>query len=1142
MIPQDKHIPPPDQPLRDRALDPNHSFIVQAPAGSGKTGLLIQRYLALLAEVENPEAVVAVTFTRKAMGEMRKRVLAALESAQGEAPSAPFEQSVWALARKVAERDQALEWNIRAYPARLRIQTIDALCASIVRDLPWRSRLGGEPRILEDAEPLYREAVHRLLEKEEDALACVLESLDNDVPRFEALLVRMLARRDQWLRHLTEEMDSASRLRRMASVLERLVENALAALRASIPRDLSEEIVALAGYAGANLAATGSSSPIAALAGLDSLPGDRVEDMLPWRGVAELLLTQAGAPRSRYTKKEGFPPGKGLAADMKERALALDLSDAFRVRLHDVRELPTPVYADRQWKVLDALIIVLRLAAAALRAVFLDHGAVDFVEVSRGALAALDREPSSDSALHPGQGIRHLLVDEFQDTSHAQILLFTRLTANWRAGDGRTLFLVGDPMQSIYGFREADVGLYLRAWKQGIANIPLEPLTLSANFRSQGQLVEWSNRIFPSVFSGVDDMAGAVDFKPSVPYKEAETSPCIGIHAYRNDGGEQEAEQVVALIQAARREHPTESVAILARARSHLAAILPRLRAARIPYRGVEIAPLAHRPVIQDLLALTRALLHPGDRVAWLAVLRAPWCGLTLQDLHSLVAGEREACILDLLRDECNAPISATTSSESPNGRLDPDGRLRAERVLRVLDSALRQRGRRPLRIAVERAWIALGGPACIEADEYPDTRAFFALLGDLESENLLDGNLLTERVSRLFAIPNLAEWQVEVMTIHKAKGLEFDTVILPGLERMPRVEEKPLLAWLEQPAISGEFDLALAPMTSPGDPEDPIYRYLCHLNAARSDHETSRLLYVAITRARRRLHLLSQLQVSKDDTVLTPNRRSFLAHLWSALASEFTASLEDNAPDFDLFHADLSDARDIVSGSNRGPVPIRHLPVDWTPPEAPAPFSLPNHPLAETILAPRQAPESMEIPWPGDAARSVGTLIHRILQQLAETDTWRAEQTWRKSAAWRAALRGLGVIEDEIEPALRRVIQAIELVMEDRRWHWIIDPRHTLPRNEYPLTGIVEGRIARGVIDRTFVDTHGVRWIIDYKTGRDGEGERAEFPDREQDRYREQLTRYADLFKGMESRTTWVGLYFPLSGGWRAWEVDGSM
>ena len=146
-----------DASVREAALDPARSFIVQAPAGSGKTGLLIQRYLRLLATVARPEEILAITFTRKAAAEMRRRVLQALERARDPAaPERPNDRLTWQLAREALDHDAAEGWGLLRNAARLRIQTIDALSASLGRQMPVVSGLGGTPAIVEDARALFR--------------------------------------------------------------------------------------------------------------------------------------------------------------------------------------------------------------------------------------------------------------------------------------------------------------------------------------------------------------------------------------------------------------------------------------------------------------------------------------------------------------------------------------------------------------------------------------------------------------------------------------------------------------------------------------------------------------------------------------------------------------------------------------------------------------------------------------------------------------------------------------------------------------------------------------------------------------------------------------------------------------------------
>jgi len=157
--PDPKTLAAEDSTARDAALDVTRSFLIQAPAGSGKTALLMQRFLALLARVERPEAIVAMTFTRKAAAEMRERIFSALRGAASAASGADaHEQRTCELARAALAQDERLGWQLAAHPARLQIHTIDALCASLVRQAPLASRLGAVPGFEEHAMQLYRRA------------------------------------------------------------------------------------------------------------------------------------------------------------------------------------------------------------------------------------------------------------------------------------------------------------------------------------------------------------------------------------------------------------------------------------------------------------------------------------------------------------------------------------------------------------------------------------------------------------------------------------------------------------------------------------------------------------------------------------------------------------------------------------------------------------------------------------------------------------------------------------------------------------------------------------------------------------------------------------------------------------------------
>ena len=197
-----------DRKERERALDTNHSFIVQAPAGSGKTELLIQRYLKLLSCVEYPEQVLSMTFTRKAAADMKKRILKALNSVNKPEPDnepSKHELQTQEYARNVLEKDKKLKWKILENPNRLKILTIDSFCATIIKQMPIRSWVGGPVEIAENPNELYHETAKRLLAKAEaddkvgERVRIILKHLDNSKSALMEGVFQLLQKRDQWM-------------------------------------------------------------------------------------------------------------------------------------------------------------------------------------------------------------------------------------------------------------------------------------------------------------------------------------------------------------------------------------------------------------------------------------------------------------------------------------------------------------------------------------------------------------------------------------------------------------------------------------------------------------------------------------------------------------------------------------------------------------------------------------------------------------------------------------------------------------------------------------------------------------------------------------------------------------------------------
>lgn len=1116
-----------DSSARQAALDAASSFIVQAPAGSGKTGLLTQRFLSLLARAEEPEEILAITFTHKAAGEMRNRILESLQRANDDTPpEKTHERLAWELARKVLQQSEQKQWDLTGNPSRLQVQTIDSFCASLTRQMPLLSAFGAQPAICEDAERLYSEAARNALADIENGtewsshVGHLLKHLDNNLLNVEELLAAMLVRRDHWLRHLGDRRDERLRRSTLEKVLHSIIEEHLLALQQSVPQELADELVALAAIAAESLHEQGIDSPIHACSDLHKLPGHQVAHLPVWQGLAHLLLTK-DSWRKAVNKNIGFPTtDKANKKRFQDLLSKLQTQDTFRSLLGGMGRLPAPVYTEKQWDILEALIELLPVVVGHLQVVFSSHGQVDFTEVAQRAVQALGgSEQPTDLAMALDYRIHHILVDEFQDTSLSQYQLLERLTAEWTEGDGRTLFLVGDPMQSIYRFREAEVALYLRARSHGIGSVKPIPLTLTVNFRSQALLVDWFNETFEKVFPATEDLtSGAVTYTDSESYHPQDDDPALTIEPLFSESPVLEANKVIEVVQGQREERPDDTIAILVRARSHLQSIARALADAGIGFRAVEIERLADRQAVIDLMSLTRALMHPGDRVAWISVLRAPWCGLGLAEIESLLAVDTDLPIWQIISDVRSHTVLST------------EDKVRLARLVDVLTDAMMLRPGIPLSECVEGTWLSLGGPATLDRKrDLSDCEQFLKLLRSMESEGApITITSLQTRIDRLFASTDPeSDERLQVMTIHKSKGLEFDTVILPGLGRKPPPRKSMLLNWAERTVEDNRSELMLAPIPASGEERDSINDYLKYLELQRESNESSRLLYVAATRAKRRLFLFGHVKTRMEKQSLVvqrPASGSLLETLWPAVEEFYVEA-----------SAGIGD-QEAAQGSETGTSwidvqGISRLPAAWSSPVIFKPVS---------ARQPNEDELPVEYSWVGPSARHVGTVVHRLFEAIVNYGV--EYQSIVSSDIGRANIRnelaGLGVGRADLDKAVDTVIQAIERSLQDERGLWLLDSSHQDSRCEYALESVDDRNVlATSVIDRTFVDTNGTRWIIDYKTSSHSGGGVDEFLDREMDRYQAQLNRYAGLIRQIEDRPIKLGLYFPLLNGWREWD-----
>jgi ATP-dependent helicase/nuclease subunit A len=883
-----------DQLQRLQALDTKRSFIVQAPAGSGKTELLVQRYLALLSESAKPEHIIVLTFTRKAAAEMRQRVLELLQLAAVDTipPSKPYQCGRWRAGRKLYEWQAQQQWELLTNPDRLQIQTIDAFYAQLVRKAPLQAGWIANAEIVENPEPLYQRAIQKLLaELEADSklgrsLVSLAHHLNNDGFQIERLLSHMLAHRDQWLDVFPKGAHDLLALRK---VLERCLQQL-----SEVTYQKAAESFECCGMIDwrqslQTIVCTYYFSP--ETADTTSLPHSEF-----WRLVADLLLTAQGQWRRTATHRNfsHYPQSaqKPLKASLKKWLNILRLHEPVRLALVEIRRLPPMSYTEPQWQLLSDLFYILQALVAILNLTFEQCQQVDYIAIALQAsrlLGAADHP--TELLLSLDYKIQHILVDEFQDTSLQQLRFLQRLTEGWQPHDGRTLFVVGDPMQSIYRFRKAEARLFGCVQRMGLGTCQLEPIALSTNFRATPSLIEWVNHRFESMKTLLQarynqDSLFIPSTATSPRHSTASTDVPVEVHWLSNTTPEQEAQKIVTLIQLALQGRTTETmpaaspIAVLGRTRQQLLPVLERLRAEAINYQAIEVEALADKPIIHDLLALTRALMHIGDDIAWLAVLRAPWCGATLANLHALT----EACqstrptrfIWEQLQQLDHLPLTQPEKD-------------RLARVMRALRPFVENYGRAPLRTRVIQAWYQLGGPATQPINTWhpQDVENFGACLDTLQvGETIVDIAALESKLQHTYAISGSLEDTplVTLMTIHKAKGLEFDTVILPSLHKSTRQAAHPLILFDEFP-MGTNTHVLMAPIKASDIAEpDAIYRYLRHLDNQQDQAEVMRLLYVACTRAQKKLHLVGSLSLDQSGSVLSPNPGSFLHWLWPVL------------------------------------------------------------------------------------------------------------------------------------------------------------------------------------------------------------------------------------------------------------------
>ena len=1100
-----------DQAIRKDVLSVDQSFCVTAPAGSGKTSLLTQRILALLSRVERPEQILAITFTRKAAAEMRSRVLSTLEQAsRGITATSEHEALSLDLAQNALKHAETMGWSLNA--EKLNIRTIDGLSAQLNRSMPVTSGLGGGALIADDASRLYAEAVDDLYDlmpensQRGEALRELLLLMENNWQRCSELLISLLAQRGDWLSALGQHEDPDAAAELALETLERIVSERLAQAQDQLPQAWVCDVLEAANRARHRLQSSIADGSVEE-ANANTFEGDSLQlsselsSLDHWKWFVNFVLVKEGTPRKSFNKNWGFRAklDTEIKQQLIDRIAEIGNHPECVDILKEIAALPTLSLASEEWEGVLRLSRVLPVLAAQLLAVFQSRGTVDHTHMAMAADLALgdDTEPT-DLALRLDYQIQHILVDEFQDTSLTQFQLLEKLCRGWseynfvNPQSPRTLFIVGDAMQSIYGFRYADVGLFLKAQSEGIAGVALKSRALTQNFRTQANVISWVNQQFEALIpANGDSRLGVVPLTKAEAVNPALEGQSVAIHVFPDDV-HREATFVAEKIVQIQANQPDSTIAVLGRSRAAITPTSLALAQAGIDVVGSDLTPYNQRSAVADLMSLVRWLANPADSIALLALFRAPMVGVTFKDIGHiapLVSEQSVSNLAELIK-------SGRTS-------VSADGCARLLHGLAALAWAESKRDRLDLTAWIQQTWARLGGNRAYPATEVLDTGALFDRIRDQEvSTNRLDVSALNDWFNKGYSKAESATACVELMTLHKSKGLEFDHVFIVGAARAGRSGDSPLLRWYRD----GNKGLMIAAKPK-SESEGSVYHYLRYLNKAQEQQELIRLFYVGVTRAKRSCTITA---TQKSDKAWPPAETPAF---WSRFCE---------AAGTTVHYEPIKAAPEVGSGAVVEEVrTLRRIKRVDAPSDAISP-TLPSS-AAKPLLSLGNLNQ-----------RRYGTALHRAVELLSRLTTLPEYCPKEVVAAARFQLANAGIAKNVLEAQVVNIERDLNNLLGDERGRWLISSEHHDASSELSLWHRETQREL--IIDRTFIESaSGTRWVIDYKSSQPMEGEPLDqFIQRESEKYREQLQSYCSLInlydqhKKNEVIETKAALYFP--------------
>jgi ATP-dependent helicase/nuclease subunit A len=834
---------------QEQASDLDRSLVVTAGAGSGKTKVLVERYIRVLISDPSlgPKNILALTFTEKAASEMKAKVREAL-------------------LREVSsdkERFEPLLSDLEAAD----ISTIHSFCTHMIRTEPLRLGLDPGFEVLSEA---------RAATMLQAALSTVFVRPGPESASLRRLIV------DYGSSRTRENVTGMVRDRARSKVDPGSSEFRTLSMTylESCSRDLRDR--AMSAYP----------AFVKAIEGLKGLPPPKGEDastklvsllsmvdfsdpdtMFSSLGrVLSDLLTGGGKKRS--VSRLGSTKTWGGAIDAMRRNVSTIVDLAYENRQH-LRYVSTPDMRERAERALNDLITVFQAVDRRYTEMKIKAASLDFDDMVNLALRILNEDQEGLRTRLRSQ-FRHIMVDEFQDTDPRQ---WDLVRALWDHASGSKLFLVGDPKQSIYGFRSSDVRLFASALKGMEQEGTGDSVVLDLNFRSRSEIMAFVNAIFPSIMCG-DDQWG-VPFEPLQPHKGGGgTITLIAVEGKKECDQREGLEVAKTVKRAIREQWPIidkdtgqersaryEDMAVLFRGRTALEHYERAFRTERVPFVVYKGKGFYDRQEVSDILRMLQWLCTPTDDVALSSVLKGPFFFLTDSDL---------------LRSSASPSSRAISLQERL--RSDPS----KDSIVQRLDRYLALARTLPVHIAIPRIiaesdlYACLGGKRecrnidrALEMFAGSEGRSIFEVRDELSE--------LVEQGSREGEPPLSAEKAVTMMTIHAAKGLEWPMVFVVGMHHENKVGEGATIRIDPDGGASIKvFDPSCGEMV-----ETPSYVVSGECSEEREAQEEKRLFYVACTRAKDHLVLSGRIP-SPEDNVPGQPPQGFMKLLLEPLGISF--------------------------------------------------------------------------------------------------------------------------------------------------------------------------------------------------------------------------------------------------------------